>query len=969
VRQALALLAILATLLLGSAALAGEISPDLAAQLAATAPDTPVSVIVHLTEQAPIAQLTAQLTQTRATKQQRHGAIVTALQEAARGQAPLLADLGVSKRAGGVVGFTSYWISNLVVVQAVPGEIERLAARPDVAWVEPNFTVSLIKPVRELDVAEVRDEGATRGIGMTPGVRAVRAPEVWREFGIDGYGALIGSLDTGVRGDHPALASRWRGTVAPAAECWLDVLGTGTTFPVDNNSHGTHTVGTMCGLAPDDTIGIAPGALWISANAIDQNANPGFDSDVIQCFQWFADPDGNPFTDDDVPDVVQNSWGVNEGFSGYVDCDSRWWAVIDNCEAAGVVTTWSAGNEGSGAGTLRSPADRAASEYNAFSVGAVDATDYSFPYPIAGFSSRGPTTCVGIPAPLNIKPEISAPGVSVYSSVPTGYGYKDGTSMAGPHVAGVVALMRQANPDLPVNAVKRILMNTARDLGAAGQDNTFGWGMVDAYAAVDSAMAGFGTLSGVVTNASFHDLPLANVAVEIPALGFRFRTAADGTYSGRVAPGSNDVYFVLPGFVGQAHLVTIVGGQPTVLNVSLVDMAGPTITDVSQPVATPDTQGPYAISARIDDPSTVVAAVLHVRVGAGAWQDIPMAGSGGIYSATIAGQSANTSIAYYVTAQDGAGLASADPAGAPAVTYNLVVTEPAYAQDAESDGTPAWQLGAAGDAADTGIWLRADPVGTVYNTAPLQTEDDHTPAPGTACYVTGNGAVGGGFSDQDVDHGCTTLITPAFDLTGFDRAFVTYWRWYAEAGNSTDDAFVVEASNDGGVTWVALESVPTNQNAWQRVAVELGSLDGGAFALTSQVKVRFVACDLNAQGLVEAAIDDFAIEVFSGEQSTPVDGDVLGAPVLGLSPNQPNPFNPATTIAFSLPRAGDVELGVYTVDGRRVAVLVDDTLPAGPHSATWTGRDESGRQVASGTYFYRLTTGNETLTRRMVLVK
>ena len=180
---------------------------------------------------------------------------------------------------------------------------------------------------------------------------------------------------------------------------------------------------------------------------------------------------------------------------------------------------------------------------------------------------------------------------------------------------------------------------------------------------------------------------------------------------------------------------------------------------------------------------------------------------------------------------------------------------------------------------------------------------------------------------------------------------------------------MVEVSNDGGATWVALEWVPTNQNSWQRVAVELGSLDGGAFALTGQVKVRFVACDLNAQGLVEAAIDDFAIEVFSGEQSTPVDGDVLGAPVLRLSPNHPNPFNPATTIAFSLPRAGDVELGVYTVDGRRIAVLVDGTLPAGPHSATWTGRDDGGRQVASGTYFYRLTTGNETLTRRMVLVK
>lgn len=968
-RQALAILATLATLLLGSTAMAGEISPDLAAQLAGTAPDTPVSVIVHMAEQAPVAQFTAEFDQTRATRQQRHGAIVTALQDAARSQQPLLEDLSNDQRDGGILGFTSYWISNLVVVQAVPDEIERLAARPDVAWVEPNFSVSLIKPVNERPASDDRNEEASRGIGMTPGVRAVNAPQVWRHFGIDGSGALIGSLDTGVRGDHPALASRWRGTVAPASECWLDVLGTGTTFPVDNNSHGTHTTGTMCGLAPDDTIGIAPGAMWISANAIDQGASGGFDNDIIQCFQWFADPDGNPFTTDDVPDVVQNSWGVNEGFSGYNDCDSRWWAVIDNCEAAGVVVTWSAGNEGSAAGTLRSPADRAATVYNCFSVGAVDATNYTFPYPIAGFSSRGPTTCPGVISPLNIKPEISAPGVSVYSSVPSGYGYMDGTSMAGPHVAGVVALMRQANPDLTVNAVKRILMNTARDLGAAGQDNTFGWGMVDAYAAVDSAMAGFGTLTGIVTNASFNDLPLANVVLNVPALGFLFRTGNDGVYSGRLAPGTHQVVVSLAGFAPQTHTVTVPTGGQAVLDIALVDVAGPTITDVSQPLATPDTQGPYVVTAQIADPSTITAATLHVRVGAGGWQDLPMTGTGDTFAGGIVGQPANTSIAYFLTAVDGAGFTTTDPTGAPAVTYAMVVTESDYAQDAESDGTPAWQLGAAGDAADTGMWIRADPVGTVYNGAPLQSEDDHTPTPGVACYVTGNGAVGGGFSDADVDHGCTTLITPTFDLAGFDRAFVTYWRWYAEAGNSTDDEFLVEASNDGGSTWVTLEAVPTNQNSWQRVAVELGSLDGGAFALTSQVKVRFLACDLNTQGLVEAAIDDFAIETFTEGQSTAVDGDVVAAPVLRLAPNQPNPFNPSTTIAFSLPRASDVELAVYTLDGRRVAVLVDGTLPAGPHAATWTGRDDGGRQVASGTYFYRLTTGEETLTRRMVLVK
>ena len=125
------------------------------------------------------------------------------------------------------------------------------------------------------------------------------------------------------------------------------MLGGGSSFPTDTHSHGTHTTGTMTGVAYDDTIGVAWEAEWIACNAIDQGASPGFDNDIIEAFQWFADPDGDPGTVDDMPDVVQNSWGINEGFPGdYTDCDTRWWSAIDNCEAAGVVTVWSAGNEG-----------------------------------------------------------------------------------------------------------------------------------------------------------------------------------------------------------------------------------------------------------------------------------------------------------------------------------------------------------------------------------------------------------------------------------------------------------------------------------------------------------------------------------------------------------------------------------------------------------------------------------------------
>jgi bacillopeptidase F len=433
----------------------GELRPDLEGYLQTLSDDVQTSVIVHLDDQADIESLDKELNRVRATRQVRHERVIRALREVARRSQPALIDyLEGAKRRGHIAGFTPYWISNMIVVLASKSEIYRLLDRSDVDFIEPNFRYELIRPVTSGGGGPV-----TRGIGVTPGLQAINADRVWKELGITGAGRLVANLDTGVDGNHPALAERWRGTLPDVhwSEAWLDNVYGGSQFPVDYYSHGTHVMGTMTGLgeATGDTIGVAFGAYWIACNAIDQSTGNEFDNDVIEAFQWFADPDGDPGTVDDVPDVVQNSWGINSWFSGYEDCDPRWDVYIDNCEAAGVVVTFSAGNEGPGAQTHRSPANRADSEFKNFSVGAVDATNYGYPYPIADFSSRGPTDCIGSDYP--IKPEVVAPGVDVYSSVPGG-GYQQsgssGTSMAGPHAAGIVALMREANPDLTVNEIK-----------------------------------------------------------------------------------------------------------------------------------------------------------------------------------------------------------------------------------------------------------------------------------------------------------------------------------------------------------------------------------------------------------------------------------------------------------------------------------------------------------------------------------
>jgi hypothetical protein len=308
--------------------------------------------------------------------------------------------------------------------------------------------------------------------------------------------------------------------------------------------------------------------LWIADNSINQSTGAAFDADVIAAFQWFSDPDGNPLTLDDVPDVVQNSWGVNEGFSGYFDCDSRWWAAIDNCEAAGVVVTWSAGNEGPGGTSLRSPAD-ALPRPTTRSGGA---TIYSPPFTIADFESR----TVGCGGPYAMKPEISAPGVDVYSAQPGGgYQLLSGTSMAGPHVAGVVALMRAANPDVDVETVKQILMDTAVDLGTPGEDNTYGHGFLNAYDAVLAVLSGYGRIEGTVTDA-VSSAPIPGVAVDVLSDPRATTTNGSGFFGVSLPAGSWSLEYSAFGYLTDTQTYQVVADQ--IANGSLAMTPAPSTT-------------------------------------------------------------------------------------------------------------------------------------------------------------------------------------------------------------------------------------------------------------------------------------------------------------------------------------------------------------------------------------------------------
>jgi hypothetical protein len=309
-------------------------------------------------------------------------------------------------------------------------------------------------------------------------------------------------------------------------------------------------------------------------------------------------------------------------------------------------------------------------------------------------------------------------------------------------------------------------------------------------------------------------------------------------------------------------------------------------------------------------------------------------------------------ISLHLSLENGAGFAAG-------LDYELAVG--GWLDDMESER--GWTVGAAGDAASSGIWTRVDPVGTDYNGHPIQPENDHS-AMGTLCWVTGNTGVGGAAGDNDVDGGKTTLLTPVFDLEGATAATVSYWRWYSNAwGNDPDnDWWNVDATGDG-INWVSLEHTMTTDASWVEKTFDLTSY----VTLTGAVQLRFVAADEGTGSLVEAGVDDFLLTAFLPPVTAVPEDEIAGR--IGILSCAPNPFNPKATIVYRVSDRCQVSLCVFDVRGRKVRTLVSGAVGAGDHQVVFDGLDDHGRALASGLYFAQLRTPTMMQYRKMTLLK
>jgi len=453
---------------------ASKLAPRLQ-QLVDSEPDTKHLVYVLLSDKVDVDALDDDLYQRKATLQERTKTVITALQNKASATQPAFIQQLINQYNIDPNSIQPYWVSNAIFFEGNKSAITAISNRDDIYWMDVNAPneVEVHEDV-ECNLPAIPD-------GVEPGLVAIGAPALWA-MGYTGYGKVVFGADTGIDQFHPAIKYKYRNYYRPASESWIRFNGNGSvsndTLPFNCGDHGNHTLGTVLGLDrnTNDTIGVAFGSLWIGTS----NLCAGGTVTNIAAFQWALNPDDDINTTDDMPAAINNSWwdpgiGGNQCTGIYVD-------VVTALEAAGIANIFSAGNEGSeGAFTITAPKNINTDTFNIFCVAAVNGSSTNLP--LAGFSSRGPSVCGGLGS-LEIKPEVAAPGVSVRSCELDGnYGAKSGTSMAAPHVAGAVLLLREAFPEITGKDALRALYHTCTDLGDVGEDNEYGMGFINVLAA------------------------------------------------------------------------------------------------------------------------------------------------------------------------------------------------------------------------------------------------------------------------------------------------------------------------------------------------------------------------------------------------------------------------------------------------------------------------------------------------------
>ncbi len=432
----------------------------------------------------------------------------------------------------------------------------------------------------------------------------------------------------------------------------------------------------------------------------------------------------------------------------------------------------------------------------------------------------------------------------------------------------VGTLPEEGDATLTVTAYNRTPYIATLPLGGGGPAKPTGLAAV-----AGDAQVGLSWYANVEPNLSHYVIFRGRSSLPTDSLNAVF--APDTTYLDLAAQNDSTYYYRIKAIDTE--------GNPSLYStqVSATPIQPPVIFITHTPLTdTDDSAHPYPVTVQITtteasiDPDSIFVVYEAFR----GWDYLQMwnTGTPNEYRAEIPAQTCGTVVNYYILAVDMNHNRETDPDFAPATSHSFQVTYTAvFSDDFESD--LGWTVGYAGDAATTGIWERCDPNATFNGLDEVQPEDDHTPSPGTQCYITGQSAVGAGYGDNDVDGGRTTLVSPVVDLSTYGSAVVNFYRWYTnDAGNDPGvDLWRVDISDDAGGNWVNLETTNVSDASWVFKQFNIGDY----VSLTTQVQVRFVAEDLEPGAIVEAGVDDFQV------LGCPQPGDGEPPTVVVLDPN------------------------------------------------------------------------------------
>jgi subtilisin family serine protease len=888
-------------------AVAGSLAPNLREALASAGPDDHIPIVVLMDETPDPGRLMDQVRGMNRDRRRLH--VVSSLKELAlRSQRPLRSALAREERDQ-VRDARVLWGVNGVALEATRGAIARLAGLPEVRWVLYDRATAHADTGGS---ASVEATGPNPNAAVAWEVIAHGAKQVWDQLGYTGAGVVVAVIDTGIDRSHPDIADHIWSNLGEIAGNGVDDDGDGhvddtwgwdfcLNSPPVAGMHGTQVAGQVAGDGTGGTVtGMAPDARLMSL---------GIDCDTPSR-AWEA----SDYAIEHGADVITQSyswwWTDRPNYAGF-----RRQAEVEL--AAGVIHVNSAGNDGANQATMPIPYNIstpancpppwihpdqtvAGGVSSVFAVGDVNrSTDV-----IAGSSSLGPSAWENI--------QLNTDATFPYVNPPEylDYPYGNGTS---------VGLIKP-------------------DLSAYGTDTT-------AICPGPSYCQFSGTSSAAPHVSGTVALMLqANPEATPQELAAALMTTAQH----RGAAGKNNVY-------GAGLLQT----YPAVL---AVESGVVYLAHVVDDSVLGNGNGQL-------DPGEQVA----MRITVESRTDVPIDGLQAILTTATAGVTVHDHVASFPTLP-GRGTATStsphfsltvNPSACAAIAvfdlelrYGASVRRSSFEVrvgqdqpltgldfDFESAGGFTSSLGTA----SRGAFTREDPVGVAITGGFSNPENDTTPAPGVACWVTGSG--GGGANSNDVDGGSTFLTSPRFGAPHIHELSLSYDRWYYD-DSASSDSFKAEVSNNGGASWTLLEQRVTPTNGWAPFSANLMAL----LSPSDDMRLRFAATDGGTDNVVEAAVDEVHISgtwVDCQDYTPPV---VLVPNAVGNTVRLARGTGGHAILSWTAPQvdAGHGAATLYRV--ARATAKQGPWIDVGSATSTqWIDVDALG---SVDTYFYRVTAEN-----------